>query len=183
MVKKNMLKYIILGLLEKQDLTGYDIKKVFEEEIGEFWKSKHSQIYPELKKLEEQRLIRFKTEVVGTKLEKKYYTITEDGQAELMEWISSPTPEILATKNEFILKVYFIRDKKDKNIPKMFKEQIVLHQDKLEHLKLRMQIVFPSQKEKELNYGHYLILDHAIRREEGYLLWLREQHDNIEKGE
>ncbi|MBU3158100.1 PadR family transcriptional regulator, partial [Clostridium estertheticum] len=69
MAKKNILKYIILGLLEKQELTGYDIKKIFEDEIGEFWRSNHSQIYPELRKLQEQKLISFRVEIVGNKLE------------------------------------------------------------------------------------------------------------------
>ena len=180
MAKKNMLKYIILGLLEKQELTGYDIKKIFEEEIGEFWKAKHSQIYPELKKLEEQKLICFRIEIVGSKLEKKYYTITGDGKEELKVWISAPTQELLATKDEFILKLYFICGKEDGKLEKMFEEQIVLHQEKLEHFNLRMQTVFSSQEKKKSNYGHYLILDHAIKREEEYLLWLKNQYIHIE---
>ncbi|MBU3201782.1 PadR family transcriptional regulator (plasmid) [Clostridium estertheticum] len=183
MAKKNILKYIILGLLEKQELTGYDIKKIFEDEIGEFWKSNHSQIYPELRKLEEQKLISFRVEIVGSKLEKKYYTLMDDGKAKLNEWIFVPTPELLATKDEFILKLYFIDDKKDGKLEKMFEEQIMLHQEKLEHLKFRMQTIFASQKEKELNYGHYLILNHAINREKGYLLWLTDQYIYIEKNE
>ena len=80
MAKKNMLKYIILGLLEKQELTGYDIKNIFEEEIGEFWKAKHSQIYPELKKLEEQKLICFRIEIVGSKLKKSITPLRMTGK-------------------------------------------------------------------------------------------------------
>jgi DNA-binding PadR family transcriptional regulator len=178
MIKKNMLRYILLGLLEKQELTGYDIKKIFEDEIGEFWQAKHSQIYPELKKLEEQNLICSRIEIVGSKLEKKYYTITTAGKAELKEWVSTPTPELFATKDEFILKLYFVHSKEDTRLGTMFQEQIRLHTEKLEHLKLRMRTVFASQEDKELNYGHYLILDHAISREERYLLWLKEEYTN-----
>lgn len=50
MAQKNVLKYIVLGLLANGDLTSYDIKKLFEGELGDFWYSNHSQIYPELKK-------------------------------------------------------------------------------------------------------------------------------------
>ena len=71
-------------------------------------------------------------------------------------------------------------EKEDEKMAKMFEEQIVLHQEKLEHLKLRMRIIFATQKEKRLNYGHYLILDHAISHEKGYLLWLQE-HMHIKK--
>ncbi|BCN30058.1 PadR family transcriptional regulator [Anaeromicropila herbilytica] len=181
MSKKNILRYIILGLLDKKELTGYDITKIFEQEIGEFWKAKHSQIYPELKKLEEDQFISYKMETVGSKLEKKCYTIREEGKRELEEWISEPTRELLANKDEFILKLYFIREEKDERINKMFEEQILMHEEKLEHLRLRKQIVFKTNQEKELNYGHYLILDHAINREEGYLLWLKEQQNNLQK--
>ncbi|MBU3200921.1 PadR family transcriptional regulator, partial [Clostridium estertheticum] len=86
-----MLATPLLRLLEKQELTGYDIKKIFEDEIGEFWRSNHSQIYPELRKLEEQKLISFRLEIVGSKLEKKYYTLMDDGKAKLNEWIFVPT--------------------------------------------------------------------------------------------
>lgn len=52
MTKENILQYILLGLLAKQDLTGYDIKKLFEQEVGDFWFARHSQVYPELRKME-----------------------------------------------------------------------------------------------------------------------------------
>ena len=87
----------------------------------------------------------------------------------------------MATKDEFILKLYFIREKEDGKLEKMFEEQIVLHQEKLEHFKLRMRTVFVSQKKIKSNYGHYLILEHAINREEEYLLWLKNQYVHIEK--
>ncbi len=44
-----ILKYAILGLLRKGELSGYDISSYFKEELGQFWSAKHSQIYPELK--------------------------------------------------------------------------------------------------------------------------------------
>ena len=57
MAKGNNLQYVLLGLLAKQDLTGYDIKKLFAQEVGDFWCARHSQVYPELRKLEESPAI------------------------------------------------------------------------------------------------------------------------------
>ena len=34
MAQKNVLKYIILGLLNREELAGYDIKTLLEEERG-----------------------------------------------------------------------------------------------------------------------------------------------------
>lgn len=45
------LKYAILGLLNRNEMTGYELSKEFETTLFEFWNAKHSQIYPELKSL------------------------------------------------------------------------------------------------------------------------------------
>ncbi|NYC48370.1 DNA-binding PadR family transcriptional regulator [Clostridium beijerinckii] len=69
------LKYAILGLINRNPLTGYDITKEFNSGLVEFWYAKHSQIYPELKKLTAEGLISYETVIQGEKLEKKviYY--------------------------------------------------------------------------------------------------------------
>ena len=54
MARKNTLRYILLGLLSKKKMTGYELNQSFKNEIGEFWQAKHSQIYPELAKMEEE---------------------------------------------------------------------------------------------------------------------------------
>lgn len=51
------LKYAILGLLNRKNMTGYDLSKEFETTLFEFWNAKHSQIYPELKSLSENGLV------------------------------------------------------------------------------------------------------------------------------
>ena len=44
MARKNTLRYILLGLLSKKKMTGYELNQSFKNEIGEFWQAKHSQI-------------------------------------------------------------------------------------------------------------------------------------------
>ncbi len=56
------LKYAILGLLNQKEMTGYDLMKQFESTLCEFWSAKHSQIYPELKKLTDEGSIAYKIE-------------------------------------------------------------------------------------------------------------------------
>ena len=49
------LKYAILGLIRRGPVTGYDIAREFRSQaLSNFWHAKHSQIYPELKKLLEK---------------------------------------------------------------------------------------------------------------------------------
>ncbi len=57
MAKTNTTIYIILGLLEHEDLSGYDIKKKIDYMISHFWDVGYGQIYPTLKTLEAEGLI------------------------------------------------------------------------------------------------------------------------------
>ena len=74
------LKYAILGLLMKKDMTGYELTKEFNSALFEFWNASHSQIYPKLKALTKEGLIEYHIEITGTVLEKKVYTITDAGK-------------------------------------------------------------------------------------------------------
>ena len=65
-----VLKYAILGLLNRQPMTGYDIGKEFNYELSEFWHAKHSQIYTELKRLHDEGLVTYDIEISGDILEK-----------------------------------------------------------------------------------------------------------------
>ena len=51
------LKYAILGLLMKKDMTGYELSKESNSEVFEFWNASHSQIYPQLQALTIQKRI------------------------------------------------------------------------------------------------------------------------------
>ena len=90
------LKYAILGLLNRKNMTGYDLSK-------EFWNAKHSQIYPELKSLSENGLVRYEVEITGNVLEKKVYSITEKGREDFYKWEESLNPLKPVPKDEFRL--------------------------------------------------------------------------------
>lgn len=170
--QRNRLQYIILGLLNQRPQTGYDLAKAFENEIGEFWQAQHSQIYPLLRRMEDAGEITHEDTVAGEKLAKKQYTLTPSGHDKLVDWVSEPSPELTPSKDEFILKLYFIKTDKDPRIQPMLREQLRLHQTQLDHLEGRLKTVFPTDAAKQQAYGHYLILDHAIERERDYVAWL-----------
>ncbi|MCR5415163.1 MAG: PadR family transcriptional regulator [Pseudobutyrivibrio sp.] len=174
MAQKNLLPYILLGLIENEPMTGYDLKKEFETEIGEFWSVKHSQIYLELKRLVANGDIESNTGYFGNKIEKTYYKITPQGTKSLEGWKYSYEDQLAINKDEFVLKLYFIKDKKDPRLKELLNEQSHLHKKKLEHLNSRLKEVFPNKKIIDNNYGHYLILNHAIKREMEYVSWLED---------
>lgn len=167
-----VLKYAILGLLNKKSMTGYDITKEFEEALCEFWSAKHSQIYPELKTLHEQGMVEYKIEISGTVFEKKLYSITELGKKDFMKWLESKKDIPPTFKDEFRLQLFFSDFLSEKNREELIVNHLNQHRDRLEHLR-NNQKKFDSIPEKNTNaFSDYLVLMGAIMREENTCRWL-----------
>jgi DNA-binding PadR family transcriptional regulator len=85
------LKHTILAFLSRQPLSGYDVAKEFAEGFGScFWKASQQQIYAELTKLEQQRNVTYEAIPQPGRLDKKIYSITKQGQQELVDWLTKP---------------------------------------------------------------------------------------------
>ncbi|MFJ9291510.1 PadR family transcriptional regulator [Bacillus halotolerans] len=170
-----VLKYAILGLLRKGELSGYDITSYFKAELGQFWSAKHSQIYPELKKLTDEGFITFRTTIQGTKLEKKMYTLTDSGKQELHVWLTRHHPIPETVKDEFMLKAYFISSLSRQEAADLFTDQLLKRKEKLADLQGSYEKLMASAEPKSFSspdFGHYLVLTKALEREKNYVSWL-----------
>lgn len=179
LAQKNMLRYVILGLLSKKSMSGYDIKKAFEGEIGDFWYSNHSQIYPELGKMEDEGVIVGRTEIVGTKLAKKSYEITAEGRTVFNRWLNESLHALPPTRDEFAMKVYFLDSAEDGALKSLFDEELQRHEEKLSYLESRWQVLFEREEQRQKHFGHALILERAIQRERDQLCWLSKAYKRI----
>jgi DNA-binding PadR family transcriptional regulator len=84
------LRYAVLGLLARRPSTGYELTQTFDRSLRTSWYARHSQIYPELAKLEAANLV----ELVGQGARgSKTYAITEAGRAELRQWLVEAEPD------------------------------------------------------------------------------------------
>lgn len=174
------LKYAILGLLNRQNMTGYEMAKEFESTLFEFWTAKHSQIYPELKHLTEKGLVEFKVEISGTVLEKKVYSITEEGRREFREWEEKLYPMQPAPKDEFRLQLFYSGSISPEFRLRLLKDQLCQHEERLEHLRRNLGKFSTIPPEKEEEFTDYLVLRGAVVREEGTCQWLKECIDLCE---
>ena len=86
------LEYAILGFLNYRPLSGYDLKKVFDNSVRHFWPADQSQIYRTLAKLAEQGYV--EQEIVRglDRPDRKEYRITPAGQEALRTWLTNPLP-------------------------------------------------------------------------------------------
>ena len=106
MAKINRTKYATLGLLSFQPLSGYDIRKNIEKSINYFWSENYSQIYPTLKTLAKDGLATVSVTESEGKPDRKVYSITPEGLAELRRWLQVP-PEPEVRRFELLLKLFF----------------------------------------------------------------------------
>lgn len=171
------LKYAILGLLMHSPMTGYDISKAFGPGLGTFWSAKHSQIYPELKKLDEEGLVRFSTVIQGEKLETKVYEITDAGKEDFLLWLSQDPPLEPTAKDVFRLRSYYSRWMPEETYLDLIRKQKKKHREKLEFLLDEKNGKYEGTDPVTLTgeaRGDYLVLTGAIMREITYLDWLEE---------
>lgn len=169
------LKYAILGLVNREPMTGYDIKKAFEDRaLTSFWHAEHSQIYPELKKLVEEGMLEYDTDIRGEKMEKKLYTITPAGRDEFLNWLRDDVPIERTYKDIFRLRTYYSDSLLDREFEKLLQSQKKQHEEKREYLAAVKEKVFnntpPEKGTPEL--GDFMVLDGAILREDAYIAWL-----------
>lgn len=166
------LKYAILGLVNRKPMTGYDIGKEFNFQLAEFWNAKLSQIYPELKKLLDEKLLVFDIEISGDILEKKVYNITEKGRIELLKWLNKDEPMEQTPKNVFRLRMYFSNNLELNTRIYLLEQQLLSHRDRLSFLYQQKEPYDTVPPIDSPYFGDYLVLDGAIIREEGAIKWL-----------
>lgn len=119
------IKYALLGILNESPKHGYDLKRAFDEKLGEFWNLNYGQIYTTLEKLETAGLVEFDPIAQVDKPDKKVYRITEAGVEELNVWRSQPLksePRVL--RDELFLKIMFM----DVRQPEMVLAEVRAHQ-------------------------------------------------------
>lgn len=106
MAKDNTTRFILLGLLSHEPLSGYDMKKHIDRSVSQFWSVGYGQIYPTLAELEADGLIaKIRTETVkGPR--RNVYEITPAGREHLKDWLLLPE-EREYTRYEILLKLFF----------------------------------------------------------------------------
>jgi len=80
--------FVVLGILGivKKPLSGYDIKQIIDGTISHFWSESYGQIYPVLKRLAAEKLIRARV-VKKDRRNRIVYTLTAKGRKRLGSWM------------------------------------------------------------------------------------------------
>jgi DNA-binding PadR family transcriptional regulator len=79
-----------LVALCEQSGSGYELARRFDRSIGFFWAATHQQIYRTLRAMEDDGWVHVTPVAQQGRPDKKVYTVSDDGRAELARWIAEP---------------------------------------------------------------------------------------------
>jgi DNA-binding PadR family transcriptional regulator len=99
------VKFPILGFLMEAEATGYDLKQRFQDPVGFFYRVSDGSIYPALKKLARDGLVKLRTERRGRRA-RKVYAITPRGRAHFIKMLREPAQPLFVF-DETQVKIYF----------------------------------------------------------------------------
>jgi DNA-binding PadR family transcriptional regulator len=168
------LSHAILGFLEYAPMSGYDLKKNFDQSVAHFWSATQSHIYKALEKLESQGLVKSQVIQQEGKPNRRQYQITEAGKAELRRWLSTPL-SVTGPRSAWLIQVFFAHDLTNEEIANLFEKRI-------EYLRTCLFQVQDAQKNidensrkvgvKRVQSLWQLTLDYGIDNYTGEINWL-----------
>jgi DNA-binding PadR family transcriptional regulator len=97
---------VILGMIAFGRESGYEIKQLVDRSTRHFWAASYGQIYPELRRLEQQGLITGRSEPSGARA-RTVYQLTESGRNALRHWLGSDAEHLYELRDEGMLRLFF----------------------------------------------------------------------------
>jgi|HubBroStandDraft_1064217.scaffolds.fasta_scaffold58329_2 DNA-binding PadR family transcriptional regulator len=99
------VKFPILGFLMESAMTGYDLKRRFQDSVGYFYRVSDGSLYPALKKLAHDGLVTMRAESNGLRT-RKVYAITPKGRERFLLLLREPAAP-LYVYDEAQVKIFF----------------------------------------------------------------------------
>lgn len=179
------LEHAILGFLSYRPFTGYELKRVFDKSIRHFWPADQSQIYKTLVKLAEQGYATIEVVHQEDRPSRKIYHITDEGRAQLMEWVRR-TPDAEDFREPFLIQVFFSGLLSDEDAIRMLETKAAELNNILEHMTaLSEQDVANDARAAPLKdqFFWYLTLDHGLWMMQAAQDWLDDAINRIRNKE
>lgn len=173
------INYAILGILSYKSLSGYDLKKIIQESPFMYWSGNNNQIYKSLVELLNEGLVTNEVHYQESSTSKKVYTITEEGLAELKEWVLS-SPEPPEFKKMFLIQIAWSNQLSTDELNTLLSsyENEVRMQLLLQQEKKRRQTFSPGRSSREIHIWD-LIYDNIVSSCENELNWIEKVQKEI----
>lgn len=178
------LEHAILGFLNYQPFSGYDLKKVFDTSIQHFWAADQSQIYRTLNALTRQGWVEMEKVVQQDRPDRKVYHITDPGREELLRWLSAP-PLMGSPHSAALVQVFFAAQLPDEELLAKFEGfaqmmRAVLAQ--YDHIPQDVEVYKQMVSSEREYYFWMLTLDNGIRNMRANLEWIENIIKQLKSG-
>lgn len=104
---RNGLREAILGLLAVRPMSGYDLSRSYRRALQQIWYAPLGQIYPTLRKMQRDGLLRVTVKVQHDRPNRKVYSLTSEGRKLLVSWLSQ-SAMLPRMHHEFIHKLFLL---------------------------------------------------------------------------
>lgn len=180
-----MLKYVLLGVLSYQPLTGYQLKQFMDNAAGHFWYAQTSQIYRTLDQLEQDGLLTSSIQAQDERPDRRLYQITPAGQTDLRAWLAEPMTELQTSKDALLVRLYFSAQIDKAAVLTQLRVQRALHQRQLDLYRNEIPAMIQQSAAEHPSLKRDALFWDATRRngeliEEAYVRWLDETIQRIE---
>lgn len=176
------LAHAILASLDLQPMTGYDLKKFFDMSVGHFWTTTQSHIYKALTELEEEGWVEKELIEQEDKPNRKEYSITPSGRAELHRWLTTPLPPA-PVREAWLIQLFFSHTSTDEEIVALVDERGKNIREIINTYKGQTQTTIPQELPPGLERARALwqiTLDYGIAFYQFELKWNKEILERVQ---
>ncbi|MEV2214108.1 PadR family transcriptional regulator [Streptomyces sp. NPDC050997] len=99
------LKYAVLAALLEGEASGYELSKVFDVSLANFWPAMPQQLYRELERLARDGLVEARVVQQERRPNKRMFTLTAAGRRELADFAVEPVRRPTVLRDELMVKI------------------------------------------------------------------------------
>jgi DNA-binding PadR family transcriptional regulator len=178
------LKHAILGFLSFKPLSGYDLKKAFDQSVQHFWPANQSQIYRTLADLKDEGLVEQEVIEREERLDMKVYHITATGREELHRWLSTPL-QPADFREPFLIQVYFGGRLSDDEFIRLLQHEIRTIEERLDiynSIYKKYQEKLKTHEDPRSLFLSVTTLEYGILSNQAALEWLKSVVERVKPG-
>jgi DNA-binding PadR family transcriptional regulator len=160
------IRHFVLGLLNRQPMSGYDIKRFLKRLSWLIDSPSFGSLYPALHALLKDELVTVEVVPCEDKPPRKIYTITEAGERALREWMDQPVSANSSLK-AFLMRLILASNLSHDGLTTHLQQrqaQVATHRLALEQASEMMG--------EDMDLGDRLVLDYGLTVASAELMWL-----------
>jgi DNA-binding PadR family transcriptional regulator len=169
----SLARLCILGALMEKPMHGYALKQYFKSHAGVYWMINYGSIYPTLRKLEDENLVRGRKEA-SKPIDKVVYEITDKGKEEFLKILKNRIKKEPHVRDEFTLHLLLLDYLDMEDVKKLFEEKLHGNQELLENL-----LIHQNRCKENLSKFRLAALERGILHLKTEIKWLNKMMEEL----